>query len=669
MFGEPIKDMTAEQIESLLPWSKPREIPTKYGPRILRKAKPTDEFWTLWRNPTAQAAFKSMDIKVAPWQGQWEVTWWRKIDEHIIAQRQANEQASYAASADIAIPAPDGCEYMPFQKAGIKFALDVRNCLIADEMGLGKSVESIGYINASPDIKKVLVVTKAKLKLNWERELRKWLVRPMSVGIVEPTSWPDTAVVIVNYDIAHRFAVQLREPWDLVILDEVQACKNDRSRRAQAIFGRPANKKTGEPARPGVNARLRLALTGTPIENRPIEIQPVLAWLQPEQERWKKWGFAKRYCAAHNNGFGYDFSGASNLDELRKYLRQLVMVRRQKSEVLKELPAKTRQVIELEVDDATSACVDREERFLRENEEAIHEAQATLELAKAGSDEEFKAAVESLRTRFKVAFTEMARLRHDTAVAKIPAVIDWIKDELEETKKVLCFVHHHDVGDAIHAAFPNSILVTGETDKEAAQAAVDRFQTDPDLPLFIGSIRATGEGITLTAANLVLFAELDWVPGKMCQCEDRAHRIGQRDNVLAKYLVVRGSLDAKMMTTLLEKMIINEQALDKGIEIEEVEEPILPVHYDGGRKQAYRDEAAGITDAQIELIHAGLMTLAGMCDGASKRDAHGFNKIDASIGHSLAHQARLTPTQAALGRRILRKYSRQLGQELIERIV
>ena len=135
--------------------------------------------------------------------------------------------------------------------------------------------------------------------------------------------------------------------------------------------------------------------------------------------------------------------------------------------------------------------------------------------------------------------------------------------------------------------------------------------------------------------------------------------------MLVKYLVVRDSLDAKVMTTLLDKMRVIEQALDKGAALLETEAPILPVKYEGGRKQAYRDEAAGITDAQIEAVHQGLLNLAGMCDGASKRDSCGFNKVDASIGHSLARQGRLTPTQAALGRRILRKYGRQLGEELI----
>lgn len=112
-----------DQIESILKWSPPKEITTKYGPRILRKAKPDDTFWGLWR--AKKDAMKAIGITLSQYQGQWEVTWWQRIAAQTIAQRAANEQASYAASADIAIPAPDGCEYMPFQKAGIKFVLDI----------------------------------------------------------------------------------------------------------------------------------------------------------------------------------------------------------------------------------------------------------------------------------------------------------------------------------------------------------------------------------------------------------------------------------------------------------------------------------------------------------------------------------------------------------------
>lgn len=492
----------------------------------------------------------------------------------------------------------------------------------------------------------------------------------MSVGIVEPDCWPTTDVAIVNYDILHKYPKKLSFMWDLVIADEVQMCKTPKARRTKALFGyRPTKKEqaAGVAFDSGVVAKRKLALTGTPIENRPIEVQPVLAWLQPDERRWSKWPFAKRYCGMQNNGWGVDITGASNLDELRTLLRQLVMVRRLKSQVLTELPPKTRQVITLKPVGATAECVRREARFMDENSEAIEAAQAEMELAKvAGSDEEFKASVAKMRDTFKVAFTEMARLRHETALAKVPDSIEFIQEQMEECPKVIVWAHHHDVVHALRDAFPHSVVLTGETNGKDAQAAVDRFQNDPACSPFIGGIRSAGEGITLTAANLEVFVEQDWVPGKMCQAEDRAHRIGQRDNVLIKYLVLEGSLDARVMKTLIEKMEIIERALDKGDKQIDSEPFVLPSSYKGGSRKQYRDEGELITDAQGRAIQLSLGLLAGRCDGARVLDGAGFSKVDAAIGHSLAEQGHLSPAQLALGRRICRKYVRQIGQETVE---
>ncbi len=658
-----------EAVNGILEWSAPQEITTRFGPRILRKAKPTEEFWSLYR--TRCGELKSLGISPSQYKGEWEVAWWQNIDAQTIQRRAELRAASEAGSADIAVPAPGGCVYMPFQKAGIAFANRVGNCLIADEMGLGKTIQAIGIINSDSNIHRVLIVAKAKLKLNWEHELRKWLVRPMSIGIVDPDCWPTTDIAIVNYDILHKFPKKLEFMWDLVVADEIQQCKNPKARRTKALFGyRPSRKEQEQGVLPssGVVAKRKVAMTGTPIENRPIEIQPVLAWLQPQEKRWSKWTFAKRYCGMQFNGFGADYKGASNLDELRRILRESVMVRRRKADVLTELSSKTRVVIEIEPTGAMANAIRAEREFEETNSEAIEAAQAQLELAKASEDGEFKAAIEKLRTSMQVAFTEMAKMRHATALAKVDEAAEIIAEAIEEVgPKVIVFAHHHDVLEQLRDKLPGAMLVTGQTSAEDAQASVKRFQTDPEAGPFLGSIRATGEGITLTAANIVYFVEQDWVPGKMLQCEDRAHRIGQRDAVTAYYLVVKDSLDGKVMGTLIDKMKVIEQALDKGVDPISQEPVILPTGYKGGTKDQYKNEGAGITDAQVWAIHAALKTLAGVCNGARTFDGAGFSKIDVSIGHSLANSSRLSPAQAALGRRIVKKYVKQLGTELVER--
>jgi SWI/SNF-related matrix-associated actin-dependent regulator 1 of chromatin subfamily A len=127
---------------------------------------------------------------------------------------------------------------------------------------------------------------------------------------------------------------------------------------------------------------------------------------------------------------------------------------------------------------------------------------------------------------------------------------------------VVVFCHHHDVSRALKAAFPSAALVTGETPMAQRMAEVDRFQTDPDCRLFIGGIQAAGVGLTLTAAQVVVFAELDWVPGNMTQAEDRLHRIGQRGSVLVQHLVFNDSVDAYMAQMVISKQGVIEQALD-----------------------------------------------------------------------------------------------------------
>jgi SWI/SNF-related matrix-associated actin-dependent regulator of chromatin subfamily A-like protein 1 len=147
-------------------------------------------------------------------------------------------------------------------------------------------------------------------------------------------------------------------------------------------------------------------------------------------------------------------------------------------------------------------------------------------------------------------------------VAKIPHVIEHLQDALAESAKVVCFAHHREVIHAISAEFGEACAVVyGDTPAPDRQAAVDRLQTDPECRLFVGGITVAGTGITLTASSHIVFAEYDWRPGVMSQAEDRCHRIGQRESLLAQYLVFDGSIDAIMATRNVEKEDIIAAAL------------------------------------------------------------------------------------------------------------
>lgn len=444
--------------------------------------------------------------------------------------------ASRAAASDAEFPAPDGLSYLPYQRAGISYALSRPGTLIGDDMGLGKTIQGIGVINADDSIRSVLVICPASLKLNWKKELTKWLVRPATIGIANGT-FPDTDIVAINFDILakHHDAIRARS-WDLLIVDEAHALKNPDAIRTQQVIGRKEKKKKdkkgGEPkvipAISPIAARRRVFMTGTPICNRPLELWPLVSSLDPDGLGKSFFSFATRYCNGHQGRFGWDFSGSSNLDELQEKLRTSIMVRRTKSQVLTELPPKRRQIIEMPANGATQAIA-AEGRIWQLHEDALADLRARVELAKASDDPTvFEEAVKALTKAAAVAFDEISKCRHDVALAKVPHVVEHLRDAIESSGKVVLFCHHRDMVEAISAEFPGAAIIHGGIAKiEERQAAVERFQSDPCCQLFIGTIGAAGVGHTLTAASHVVFAELDWTPGLVTQAEDRCVLPGQ----------------------------------------------------------------------------------------------------------------------------------------------
>jgi SWI/SNF-related matrix-associated actin-dependent regulator 1 of chromatin subfamily A len=570
------------------------------------------------------------------------------------AAAEAVEQ-SRATDANVQIPAPEGLDYLPYQRAGIRYAMGRSGTLIGDEMGLGKTIQAIGLINACPEITSVLVISPKSLTLNWVRELRRWLVRDMSVSREVGSG---AQILVVSYEEAKKFQAALEvRAWDLVVVDEAHWIKNQRAARSKTVHAI------------GAKASRRVLLTGTPISNRPIELFSLLKLADPEHwDAGPKGGFfrfARRYADAHHNGYGWDFSGAANLPELQNKLRATCMVRRLKSEVLTELPAKRRQIVDVDCNGASRAVAAERAAWDRQEEE-MNGLRAQVELAKAGSEVEYETAVRNLQSAAQAAFTEIARLRHDTAVAKVPKVLEHIQLALEDddTAKIVVFAHHHDVISALRDGLAEfgAVELTGETKLEDRQAAVDRFQTDPTCRVFVGSITAAGVGITLTASSHVVFAELDWVPGNISQAEDRCHRIGQQNSVLVQHLVLDGSLDGRMARILVAKQRIADAGLDTRI----ANEPTIPSAEEPSTASTRRREidalAEKLTSAQVAWIHQALRLLAGMCDGAKTIDNCGFSKIDVRIGHELAARSTLSPRQAALGAILARKYRRQVGE-------
>lgn len=464
------------------------------------------------------------------------------------------------------IPSPDGLRYLPYQKAGILYAMKRPATLIADEMGLGKTVQAIGVMNANAGIRRALIVCPAHLKLNWKYELMRWAARPVMAVVINGGAWSydgetggDGVItaVIINYDVLHKHRKALRAaPWDLVVFDEAHYLKNPKAKRTKECLGGWTPDGKIAPLR---GAWHTLFLTGTPILNRPVELHPVLKSIAPAIfGDWLRYVY--RYCDAKRTRFGLDVKGSSNLLELNAKLRATCMIRRMKADVMAELPPKRRQIIEVAPPDARAEAVIQAELDIYRDAADLDR----LRLAADAADEAtYRAAVADLEVAAAVQFDLLAKARHETALAKLPSVLEHIADTLDAVGKVIVFAHHRDIVDRIADAFaPRSVRVMGGMSPDEKDKAVRRFQEDPGCAVFVGNIQAAGTGITLTAANVVVFAELDWTPGVITQAEDRAHRIGQKSSVLVHHLVLDRSLDAIMARVIIRKQAIIEAAVN-----------------------------------------------------------------------------------------------------------
>jgi Helicase conserved C-terminal domain/SNF2-related domain len=462
--------------------------------------------------------------------------------------------------------------------------------------------------------------------------------------------------LVCNYDVlADWLPVLSAVPAKTIIFDEIHYAKSRKAKRTIASM-----------ALVKAHAHTRiLGLTGTPILNRPAELIEPLRILGMFGQVGGSWNhFVTRFCAGHQTRYGWDISGASHLDELQVKLRANGMIRRLKEDVLPELPGKRRQILALEPEsEGARKAIAAEWQAWKEREERIAELSKQVEAAK--DTEAYKAAVAALSEGYRVAFTEMTHMRRAVAEAKLPQAMEVLEDAVEASKKVVCFAHHHSIIDAVVERFGQCcVKLDGRDSLDARQSAVDRFQNDPAIALFMGQITAAGVGITLTAASHVLFLEGDWSPGNLAQAEDRVHRLGQRNSVLVQHLVLDGSLDARMAQLIIEKMDVIEKAIDARAAADATVQapaviapprPLTPV----------APSPDDLSPEQVEAVHSALKALAGLCDGARALDEAGFARFDVKFGHDLAARASLTPRQAIAGKKLVLKYHRQLPAELL----
>lgn len=440
-------------------------------------------------------------------------------------------------------------EPYPYQQDGIRFGLEHKRIIIGDEPGLGKTLQSIGIVdtaNAYP----CLVICPSSLKINWQREFGKFTDKSALVlDNAVRTTWSYLLtmgmhqVAVVNYESLRKYFV-----WDIkggkhfrlkdvvfcpqirmfksIIIDESHRVKDPSAQ--QTIFTKGLS----------VGKEWIILLSGTPVVNRPEDLIAQLSIMNRLSEFGGRAQFMADYCTDPRDKMA---EPAVPLSVLSRQLYETCMIRREKAKVLPQLPDKTRVDLYIEISNAPEynlAAADLAE-YLRQYKEC--------------SDWEIR------RKMRMEALVRFMTLRSLATMGKISQAVDFIRTFLDSGKKLIVFCSLHDIVDELKKAFPKSVTVTGRDNPANKQAAVDAFQNNPAVQLIICSIKAAGVGLTLTAASDVAFVELAWTYADCCQCEDRAHRIGQKDNVTCYYLLGRGTIDHTIYSLIhRKKSIANE---------------------------------------------------------------------------------------------------------------
>jgi SWI/SNF-related matrix-associated actin-dependent regulator 1 of chromatin subfamily A len=435
--------------------------------------------------------------------------------ERVQQQKAVVVEASqaFAASDNFRLREGLGGKLRPYQEAGVEFITRHAKgkAYIGDEMGLGKTITALAAVHQEQAYP-ALVICPAVVVGNWKREAEAWLP-DKQVQIIKSGKDaidPKADIVIASYDLAAKVATGHRQ-FQQVICDEAHYLKNYKAKRTEAVV-----------AIAKASPR-RLLLSGTPITNKPKDLFSQLEVVDVAGKGKPLGGFmsfATRYCGGRQGKYGFEADGATNIEELNERLRHGVYLRRDKKQVLTELPEKQRQYIPVGIPTETK-------RRLKEIEAEY----------KLDSKNNVPGAALKAMTNELVA----------VGLGKIQAAAAFMTDFAEEGKKLIFFANLKEVQQGLLARARElgvpTVHILGEDSSEKREQAVRQFQENPSVKFAICSLKAAGVGITLTAASDVLMVEQDWTPANLDQAEDRAHRMGQKNAVNVTYLVMEGTLD------------------------------------------------------------------------------------------------------------------------------
>jgi SWI/SNF-related matrix-associated actin-dependent regulator 1 of chromatin subfamily A len=432
------------------------------------------------------------------------------------------------------------------QKEAIEKLVSTRRFILADDMGLGKTTSTI-IAALETGAKKILIVCPASLKINWEREIANYSDRTCYIAEGKKFS-TEADFVIVNYDILKNFhnkedkenSLLLQSKFELVILDEAHMVSNAQAQRTKLINDFTKNIK-----------RVWL-LTGTPMTSRPINYYNLLNIIEsPVAQNWM--AYAIRYCQGFQFRAGnrkvWNVTGASNLEELRDRTSKQIL-RRLKENVL-DLPDKIITPVYLR----TSS---------KEYKDLMGEYYEWLENKKEES------------SSLTVQFSKLMKVRKVIANEKVKETIEFVQNIIDQGKKVIIFTNFTDTLQLIHSHFgKESVYLDGSCNKVQRQYAVDQFQENEKIKVFVGNLKAAGVGLTLTAAEAVIMNDLSFVPAEHAQAEDRAYRYGQKNNVLVYYPIFENTIEGVIYDILNNKKkvigtVMGDELQESGDVVEEI---------------------------------------------------------------------------------------------------
>jgi len=503
---------------------------------------------------------------------RWAETFRQPVDEAVT--RRATEieeslselkEASRLVDADVEVAGLQA-NLLPYQRAGVAYALRARKTFIADEMGLGKTLQAIATLeaaNAEAPSYPAVIVCPATLVLNWKAEYARWLPHRKVEVVTDRKSFPtDYEVVVIGYSNITAWEKQLSSHRSYVF-DESHYCKTATAQRTKS-----AVKITKSAPKDGIV----LCLTGTPVTNRPAEYASQLRIIGQLDKFGGEWGFYRRYCAAFKDKWGHwHLDGHSNLNELNDKLRSVCYIRRTKEQVLTELPPVLHDPV---VVDGTAAGLKEYAKAEADIVEYLIERakEIALELGKSPNS---AAVVARMKAESNQHLVRLSVLRRLSAKAKMPAVVEWVESRVAEGRKVVIAAHHRDVVDELAKRFGN-LRIQGGMDINDIEEQKRKFMELPveEAPVIVLSIQAAKTGHNLQVAQDVLFVELPWTPADVDQTYSRCHRLGQKSSVTATYLLTSGTIDEEIYSLIEKKRNVVNQAVD-GAEDTEAEESLF----------------------------------------------------------------------------------------------